>query len=794
MRSPRVHKVLADMKVSRSRTVLVILSIAIGIFAVGSMLTTRIILQQGVNTSFDLANPASAVLMTEPFDARIVAAAQALPGIGDAEGRATVAVRLQMADGAWRNLNLVAIPDFSDIRIDLVIPESGAWPPAPGEMLIERASMNDAGAAGGDQLVIETPSGARHTLGVGGVAYDPGQVAPMLAEDQLSGYITLETLAILGEPAQLNELHIVAADNPRDLNQGEWVAGLARDQVLEPNGIAVHRIAVHDTPRYHSAVLIDALILILGLLGGLVLLLGVFLVINTVSALLAQQIRQIGMMKAIGGRTRQIMVLYLGLVLAYGGLAALIAVPLAALAAWQFTRLFSDVLNINVTGPWFPPVVVALEVALGMLVPLLAALVPVLRGTRITVREAVTSYGLSQQSHAGGLVDRVTGRLHLPRPVRLSLGNTFRRRGRLTLTLATLTLGGALFASVATVQSSLEATLDEVMQYSDYDAQLSLDEPEPVTAAIVAAEALPGIEQAEGWIATNASRVRPDGTQNSNIWLIAAPAASSLIKPTLVEGRWLEPGEAALVINVDFRDAESDVGMGDGVVLWVEGQQIQWPVVGVVSSQLMGPVVYAPLEPLGQALGLAGEANRIMLVTRDHGAAAQLETATLAEQALRADGLPVVQVDTQRDMRTGTQSAFNLAVILLYVVGGLLVVVGSLGLMGAMSLNVLERTREIGVMRAIGASNGVIARLVIVEGLVVGLLSWLLSGLLALPLSWGLSSVIGIAFVRAPLVYAFSMLGLLLWLVIVVVFSVLASLLPARRAWRLSVREVLAYE
>ena len=110
--------------------------------------------------------------------------------------------------------------------------------------------------------------------------------------------------------------------------------------------------------------------------------------------------------------------------------------------------------------------------------PLLAALVPVLRGTHITVREAVTSYGLTERSNPNGLIDRALTRLRgLPRPVLLSLGNTFRRRGRLALTLATLTLGGALFASVTTVQSSLEGTLDQVLQYSTYDVQLSLDEP-----------------------------------------------------------------------------------------------------------------------------------------------------------------------------------------------------------------------------------------------------------------------------------------------------------------------------
>ena len=391
---------------------------------------------------------------------------------------------------------------------------------------------------------------------------------------------------------------------------------------------------------------------------------------------------------------------------------------LAAFVAWLFTSYLGEMLNIDVTGPWFPLDVVGIELGLGLLVPLLAALVPVVRGSGITVREAITSYGLSERSGAGGLIERAIARLRgLSRPVMLSLGNTFHRRGRLALTLATLTLGGALFASVTSVQSSLDETLADILRYTDYDVQLTLDEPVPAAEAVRAAMGVDGVEQAEGWFATNASRVRPDGTQNSNIWLMAPPAESSLVQPTLAEGRWLEPGEGeTLVVNVDFQEAES-IQLGDVVTLWVEGQQIQWPVVGIVSSQLMGPVVYAPLAPLGEAMGMPGEANQIALVTADHSADAQSAVAERAEQQLRAGGLPIVQVDTQSDLRAGTEGLFSIVVMTLSFVGGLLAIVGALGLAGAMSLNVLERTRDIGVMREIGASNGMVARIVIVEGL-----------------------------------------------------------------------------
>jgi putative ABC transport system permease protein len=124
----------------------------------------------------------------------------------------------------------------------------------------------------------------------------------------------------------------------------------------------------------------------------------------------------------------------------------------------------------------------------------------------------------------------------------------------------------------------------------------------------------------------------------------------------------------------------------------------------------------------------------------------------------------------------------------------LIAIVGGLGLMGTMSINVIERTREIGVMRAVGASDGSVIQVFVVEGIFIGLLSWMVGVVLALPIGKLLSDAVGVAFLEAPLSYTFSTKGTLLWLAIVVVLASLASILPAWNASRLSVREVLAYE
>jgi putative ABC transport system permease protein len=136
----------------------------------------------------------------------------------------------------------------------------------------------------------------------------------------------------------------------------------------------------------------------------------------------------------------------------------------------------------------------------------------------------------------------------------------------------------------------------------------------------------------------------------------------------------------------------------------------------------------------------------------------------------------------------------NVIVEFLLGLATLIAVVGGLGLAGMMSMNVMERTRELGVMRSIGASNGVVMQLVIVEGVLTGLLSWIGGALLGVPVGTLLAAVLGQGLLGTPFAFVPAWNSLLIWLVIVVVLSILASTVPAMNASRLTVREVLAYE
>ena len=126
-------------------------------------------------------------------------------------------------------------------------------------------------------------------------------------------------------------------------------------------------------------------------------------------------------------------------------------------------------LNIELNGLQFVPQVVLVQVAVGLIVPVLAAVWPVLAGTRISVRQAIASYGLGADFGKSWLDKLIAGMRGLPRPLALSLRNTFRRKGRVMLTLITLMSAGAMFMMVMSLGNTFTYTIDKVFEAYNFD-------------------------------------------------------------------------------------------------------------------------------------------------------------------------------------------------------------------------------------------------------------------------------------------------------------------------------------
>ncbi len=790
----RWKKVLRELWSNKARTSLVVLSIAVGVFAVGTIANSWVVLLNDLNNAYNATNPASAVISLESFDDDLVSAVEGRREVSAAEGRRTIVVKSKTTSGELINLNLTAVDEYRDMTISQVLPDSGAWPPAHRELLLERSWAEPAGYAIGDPITVEMPDGQTYELTLAGYAHDM-HVPPAGNSELAYGYVSMDTIEYLGEQRFYNSLYLIVADNPLDEEHISEVVTSVKDLTLERNGYTVFSTFIPTPAESPLAPIFKAILLVLAFLGVFSLLLSGALVINTVSAVITRQIKQIGVMKAIGGRNAQITEIYLSSVAIFGLMSLGVALPLALLGTKGLTAYFAGVGNFDIVTTGIPPAVIGLEFFVGLMVPVVAAMIPITFGTRITVREAISDYGIARANPGGNLIDRITSRIRgLPNTFALSLRNTFRRKGRLFLTLGTLTLAGAIFVAVLSVRISLFATFNQVLGYTQYDLSINLSDAYRINQLEREASRISGVVDVEGWLQKGTARIRPDGTESENYSMIGVPAESTFVEPTVREGRWIQPGDQnKIVVNTDFSRQEPDLGVGDSVKLSIGDDDYTFQIVGIVTTQYE-PVIYIDYTDLARTVNEIGLADRAVLKLSGSDPEFQTQVAEGLEERFKKAGLLVGSTTTRSEFVETFEGRFNVLTVFLLAMAFLLAFVGGMGLAGTMGLNVLERVREIGVMRAIGASNWAVQRIILSEGIVIGLMSWILATILALPLSIALSNGVGIAFGGEPLEFNFSVLGTFLWLALAVLIGSISSYLPARRASRLSVREVLDYE
>ncbi len=265
-------------------------------------------------------------------------------------------------------------------------------------------------------------------------------------------------------------------------------------------------------------------------------------------------------------------------------------------------------------------------------------------------------------------------------------------------------------------------------------------------------------------------------------------------------GRWLQPDDTHAVVLNEILAKDVGVGLGDMVTLnhGLKGES-DWQVVGLLFDPITQGSAHVPRDVLQKEINSTNKANTVWIQTvRDDA-----ETDAAIARSLREYyDQKKIEVNPQGafGQDTATQTVdfivgqFNMFIVLFGVMAAVIGTVGGVALSGVLTLNVLERRREIGVMRAIGALSGVIAGLFVGEGLILGWLSWLIALPFSIPAGQLMTNALGAILGGMSLVYKYNPMGALYWFLIISVLSVVASLLPARGATRVSVRESLAYE
>ncbi len=803
------RKAFRDVWQQRTRTALVIVSIALGVAAFESVMSAYAILTRELDRGYLATNPASAVFRTDPLDDNVVRAVLANPAVSDAETRRVIGGQIKTGPMQWRQLFLFVVKDYGDIRISKLEPQEGAWPPATGEILIERDAFQVAHVHIGDSVTVKTLNGKEQSLRVSGSVHDVGQAQARM-ENIVYGYITLATLKQLGEEPYLDQMNILVAQNRFDENHIREVAASVK-QVIEANGHEVRRVEFPKPGKHPHSDLTGVLLLAMSSFGLFVLALSGILVVNLLTATMASQVRQVGMMKAVGGTRLRICRLYLAQALVLGLFATAIALPLGILGCRLLCRYMADFLNFDINSFAAPAWVYLLVVLVGIVSPLLAAIYPIWRGSGVSVREALSNFGVSQTAFGNHLVDKLLTRFGGgSRLVLLSLRNSFRRRARLLLTLLTLSAGGLFFMTALNVRASMINTLDQLFAARKFDLQVWFSGPQPLAKIENAVRNTPGVTRFEGWFATEGSVVenplsKPENDPHSSgglhdnvetrnrFTVLALPPETRMLQLNIIEGRGLLASDKdALVINDTLARREPQLKVGNTVALRIGPGDATWRIVGIARETFSPAVAYAPISSFSESH--PGEINSLRLALEKTDADSIDLTKALLEKNLENEGIRARGSASNTDNRYAFDQHMLMIYVFLIIMSVIVGGVGTLGLMTTMSLNIMERRREIAVMRAIGATAGIVSMVVIIEGVAIGLMSWTIAALMAWPISRGLGDLLVRFVFTNGLHFKFEWWGLLIWLGVTLIASFLATLIPAWKTSQTTIREGLAYE
>ena len=801
--STLLAKVWYDLWSNRARTIQVVLVIGLGAIAIGLVIGGRNLIAGTIADQWRAAEPPNIKLsVTPPLTSDQIRSLERIDGVFQVEGVQNSSIEWRFpGDTEWQTAILES-REYTNQKMELVDRVSGDWPGRNTLGVIKTADTL-FGVGEGNSIEVRVndqprtyqingtlkPRGPFPVVFVGQPVFyaDPGTFTRLTGRSGFDSILIRDTV-FSQERAEATDL--VIQDYFEDINVDSVGTGFPlQNRILSP-----------DIPP--AAELLNAIFLILGLIGVIIIILGVFLVYTSVNAIITQQVNQIGVMKAIGARSGQIFMSYSWLVLGYGLLAALISIPLGGLGARSLQSLFINLLNLEDPGFSLDMTAVAVQVAVAMISPFLAAVIPLLSGVRITVREAINTYGLTGST---GLIERLVARFQrLPYTLLLVLSNAFRNRRRVFLIELTLVLAGVVFMMVLGVNDATRYTFGgKLTSIHQYQVNLQLEDFERTQRLEDLALANPQVEAVDTWLVTS-GKARPATQLESEVTdvrlrVFALPPESPVYAPELRDGRWLDAQDGhAAVVTQNLAD-QKGWGIGDEITLTdFNGEDTNWQIVGINYDPIANTAVFVPRTVLQRDLGLIGSANTIWVQTQDLDPLAMQTIAGNLTETYERRNFSVATSGTFRnntiaEITEESQGGYSLIFQLLAIMAVIIAVVGGVGLSGVLTLNVLERRREIGVMRSIGASTWRVIRLSIGEGLLLGWLSWLIALPLSIPAAYGFATR-GLSFaLNQQLSYQFTPGGALLWLAIITVLAIIASSFPARSAARISVRESLSY-
>jgi putative ABC transport system permease protein len=804
--SARLHKSVADITRRKGRTLLIVLGIFIGVFGLTAINVTQD--QLFAAFAFSVGNQTTrpdVIFDVDRLDSLVLPALQETQNVKTVQYETTLQTQWYVSRAPGHvDFTITSYPDLHQIPLTPFELVSGRYP-GTGEIVMEYGDVAIQPVAIGDLVTVDTAQGTAQ-LRVVGLVRTPG-VNPASTDSAL-GYMSDAALRSL--PA-FNDPNTAPPLAPLRIQQisVKVTSILQVDATAHALGslLQAHEVRVFGAsfPEPLTAQLsqIDGLFTLLRILAVLAVALSGMLLLNIATTFVGEQTAIIGTMKAIGGTRGAILRGYL---LTIGGFCLLATVPglvLGILCGAQLATVLAQSVplapgQLNVSAG-----LVVLGLAVGFGVPLLAALWPLWTGTRISVRAALSAYGISTGS-SNRLLARLGARLAwVPQTIWLGLRSLFRKRLRATLTLLMLTVAGTSFLVVQTASTSVNETVGLTWAHIHSDVEVYADEP--YSQAEVQIGTLPNVRRMERF------GVAGGQTPWGKIGLWGFEPETQIYQYQLTSGRWLRADDTAVVLISDDLAAQTGLRVGSRLVVTSLGgnKAVTWTVIGTLKE---------PVDSLGQtgtavlpvttlyefegtpAATAADYTNKLLVQAKDRSPQAvnqladQIDTIArnllLSGSVARGTGLgPIFLV---QDEALRHQRNFSLVYVLLYAVALIVGVAGILGLASTLTASVTERQREIGLLRAMGATSWRVAQVFWVEGLTLGSMAWCLGALLGVPLASAFLLVVSRLVLPTDLVI--DPLAFVIMLGAVLGMVTLASVAPAFRASRVRIADLLHYE
>jgi putative ABC transport system permease protein len=790
-----------DLTRHRARTLLAVctLSIAIaslGFLAVPSLLNAAMNRQVADSHLYDVGLVTSTLDLTPAQ----LGALGRLPGVAAVSPVVGYAAKATSAAGA-QNV-AIAGTDLASAPVNTVPLLSGRLP-GPGEVLADAANgrATDYAVPNGGTIDVRAASGRLVPLRVTGTGINLAATPGANGSTKPVFYAALATVEALRGVRGYNYLGFRLTDDGTTAQNRvitEVRAYLTAQTGTDPITALPMVRAPGQWPGQSS---FEHIMVLLYVITVLAFLSALFLIAATMNTLIAEQASEIAILKTLGGRRRQIrgIILRTAAMLGAGGavLGTIIGIAIAYLLTGYFAEKFVDVSF----GFQVAVGVVVASLLLGPALAVAASLPALRRALRRPVAETLA--GQATNGYGAGRLDRLVARsgvlsgTALPGSVRMGVRNALRQKRRSTAAIAQVAAAAGLAISLLALGQSITAVISQTIGQLRFNFSVGMagNGARPFgSQALAVAAATPGVTGAEP---VETSSVLYNGQTYVAWGLGTHPLYSYRVN----SGRWFTNAEAAAPASSGLTPVVlgpavarlANARVGQILTLTMAAGPVRVRVIGIDSGQPnSGGTVYFPLQVLERLDGGPGTANSIWVSTASTGHAAIDRATTAAAARLAAAGYTVSTTEIYVTQAQITASARSILAIV-EILGILVVAIMLMGLVSALSMGVIERTREVGILRCVGARARQIRRVFSAEAVALAfvgwafgiLLGWLIyEGLLALLLH---NATLSLPQDFPPAIPLITLAGLL-------VLTLLVIRGPLRRATRIRPGSALRYQ